>query len=61
MSEKEFRISQMDVLKILKGKSIEDCISILNKTVKFLKISALSNELQFDDDWSKGYIDEAPN
>ncbi|WP_445956412.1 hypothetical protein [Yeosuana sp.] len=61
MSEKEIRISQMDVLRTLKGKSIKDCISILNKTVEFLNISALSNELQFDDDWSKGYIDEAPN
>ena len=61
MAEKEFRVSQMDVLRTLKGKSIKDCISILNKTVEFLNISALSNELQFDDDWSKGYIDEAPN
>jgi len=61
MSEKDFRVSQMDVLKTLKGKSIKDCIFILNKTVEFLNVSALSNELQFDDDWSRGYIDEAIN
>ncbi|MDO7174190.1 hypothetical protein [Mariniflexile sp. AS56] len=61
MADKEFRIAQMGVLKTLKGNSIKDCIDILDKTIEFLKISALYNELQFDDDWSKGYIDEAPN
>lgn len=61
MSEKEFRVLQMGVLKTLRGKSIKECISILNKTIEFLNIVAVSNELVFDDDWSERYIDDSSN
>ena len=61
MLENEFRVSQVDVLKTLKGKSIEDCISILEKTIKILNVIGMSNQLEFDDDWSKKYIDDASN